>query len=502
MAQESLGKAKRSFLLKRFLGFLKDYRRSKRGMLGVGIISFFVVLSVFAPVIAPNDPIEAGNPPYAEKLCKPVWLSFFEGEETYTYDTHPIKDPEFSTFGSFQQIEQTSEGISLEYDEVGQLLWLHYRGNGTGSLEPYKASTIIRINTTWPYKLPPQRFLGNIRYYVINASRSTPVNVTVFLQRGDRRFDIWTPAAAGAIRANMTGWRTDDGMLDSLWSDVVAEYNNDPCGKIFPAPGVYQYGLEIAITDGSSDPVDIGVYVDRLDLIYYGNAFGLLGTDEQRVDLFSQLVYGTRISLIVGLLSAFLSVSIGLLFGLISGYLGSLVDEIVMRFTDMLLVLPGLPLLLVLIAVLGPSMWNLILLIGVLGWMGFARTVRSMVLSLKERPFIEAARAAGAGKFHIIFTHILPNVFSLVYVTLAMSVPGAITAEASLSWLGLFDPTVVSWGKILYNFQAAGVVTGSATAYWWWVVPPGIGIAMMALAFILMGYALDEILNPRLRQRR
>ena len=96
----------------------------------------------------------------------------------------------------------------------------------------------------------------------------------------------------------------------------------------------------------------------------------------------------------------------------------------------------------------------------------------------------------------------MPNVFSLVYVTLAMSVPGAITAEASLSWLGLFDPTVVSWGKILHNFQIAGVMTGGAGSYWWWVVPPGIAIAMMALAFIMMGYALDEILNPKLRQRR
>jgi len=497
MAQESLGKAKRSFLLKRFLGFLNAYRRSKRGMLGIGIISFFVVLSVFAPVIAPNDPHRAGNPPYAEKLCKPAWIGFFEGEETCTYDVYPIEDPEFSTSASFQQFEQTSDGISVEYDEVGQLR-LHYTGNGTGSLEPYNTSTIIGMNTTWPYKLPPQRFLGNIRYYVINANRSTQVNLTIFFQRENRRYDVW----AVTWRTNMTAWRTDDGLLDSLWTDVVDKYNNDPCGKIFPVPGVYKYGLEIAITDGSNDPVDIWVYIDRLNLVYYGNAFGLLGTDEQRVDLFSQLIYGARISLIVGLLSAFLSVSIGLLLGLISGYLGSLVDEITMRFTDMLLVLPGLPLLLVLIAVLGPSLWNLILLIGVLGWMGFARTVRSMVLSLKERPFIEAARAAGAGKFHIIFTHILPNVFALVYVTLAMSVPGAITAEASLSWLGLFDPTVVSWGKMLYNFQSAGVVTGSATAYWWWVVPPGIGIAMMALAFIMMGYALDEILNPRLRQRR
>lgn len=240
------------------------------------------------------------------------------------------------------------------------------------------------------------------------------------------------------------------------------------------------------------------VYIDDIRARFFGNAFGLLGTDQYGRDIFTQLIYGARISLYVGLLSAILSVLIGLIFGLSSGFLGGIVDEIMMRFNDMLLVLPGLPLLLVLMVVLGQSVNNLIILIGVLGWMGFARVVRSQVLSLKERPFIEAARAVGAGKFHIIVRHVLPNVMSLVYVTLATSVPGAILLEAAISWLGWYDPSKMSWGRMLHDVQTSP----EAVMKWWWVLPPGLCIAAISLSFILLGFALDDVLNPKLRKRR
>jgi peptide/nickel transport system permease protein len=126
-----------------------------------------------------------------------------------------------------------------------------------------------------------------------------------------------------------------------------------------------------------------------------------------------------------------------------------------------------------------------------------------MVLSIRERSFIEAAKSAGAGKLHIMTRHIIPNVFTLFYITLATAVPGAIILEASLSWLGLGDPTIPSWGKILYDFNNSGVaVTAGLTQYWFWIFPACIAICILAMAFILVGFALDEILNPRLRERR
>jgi peptide/nickel transport system permease protein len=215
------------------------------------------------------------------------------------------------------------------------------------------------------------------------------------------------------------------------------------------------------------------------------------------------------VSLVVGVLTALFSTLIGLFLGLVAGYMGGIADEAIMRTADLFLVIPTLPLFIILVVALSMvtrgmvSMWNIILVLTLFGWMGFARTVRSMVLSLRERTFIEAARASGASSFYIINRHVLPNVFALVYITLATAVPGAIVTEASLSWLGLGDPQIASWGKLLYDFESSGVaITRGLTDYWFWMFPACIAIALLATAFILMGFALDETLNPRLRQRR
>ena len=229
-----------------------------------------------------------------------------------------------------------------------------------------------------------------------------------------------------------------------------------------------------------------------------GNTY-LLGTDAFGRDIFSQLIWGSRIALLVGFAASFFSVMIGIIVGVVAGYFGGWVDSVLMRFTDVILVMPFLPLIIVFAAVMGPSIWNIIIAITLVGWPGTARIIRSQVLSLKERPFIDAARVTGASNVRIMFKHIIPNVLPLAFLYMTFAVTGAILGEASLSFIGLGDPTTMSWGMMLYNISHGSGYTLTA---WWWLLPPGLAITFLVLGFFLVGRAFEEIINPRLRRRR
>lgn len=223
-----------------------------------------------------------------------------------------------------------------------------------------------------------------------------------------------------------------------------------------------------------------------------------LGTDEIGRDLLSLLIYGARVSLMVGILGAFFAICIGTLIGLVAGYYGGVVSAVSMRVTDLFLILPGLPLLIVLAAILGPSTWNLIFVIGIVIWPSVARIIRSQVLEVKERAFIEASVVAGATDSRLIFHHILPNVIPLVFANAVLNIAVAILMESGLSFLGLGDPTHMSWGMMLHYANEYGALLIGA---WWYILTPGICIMLTVLSFVFVGYALDEILNPRLRRR-
>jgi len=225
----------------------------------------------------------------------------------------------------------------------------------------------------------------------------------------------------------------------------------------------------------------------------------LLGTDQVGRDIYSELLWGTRVSLMVGLLASAFAVAIGTAIGLLSGYYRGLLDSVLMRITDLFITLPVLPFILILAALLGRNIGNIIVVIAITGWTGTARMVRSQTLSIKERPYVEAARSIGARDSHVMIRHILPNVFPLVFANAIIGIVDAILAESGLSFLGLGDPSQPSWGMILHYANEAGAL---ATGRWWFIIPPGICIMLVTIGFAFSSYSLDQILNPRLRKRR
>lgn len=234
------------------------------------------------------------------------------------------------------------------------------------------------------------------------------------------------------------------------------------------------------------------------DLLLSPSSAHLLGTDDMGRDVLANLISGARISLLIGAIATAISMLIGTSIGILAGYFGKGIDNLLMRFTDFFLVIPWLPLMMVLAAILGTSLWNIIFVIGITGWAGTARVVRSQTLSVRERQFVERTVSIGAGHVHIMFRHILPNVFPLVFANTVLVAAVAIISETTLSFLGLGDPTMASWGMMLhYAFEGGATAAG---AYWYYL-PPGICVVLVVLSFTLLGYAFDEILNPKLRGR-
>lgn len=220
----------------------------------------------------------------------------------------------------------------------------------------------------------------------------------------------------------------------------------------------------------------------------------LLGTTYFGRDVLSQLLVGARVPVTVGLLAAVFITTIGTNIGLIAGYYGGRIGAVLMRITDLAFGIPFLPFAVVLVALLRPSLVNMVITIVCLMWRTTARVIRAHVLSLKERPFIKAAKVAGASNLRIIYVHLLPNVLpmSMLYVTFGIA--WAVTAEASLSFLGFGDPNSTSWGQMLYE----AFTSGSIRQAYWWTIPPGLCISLFVISAFMIGRYLERFANPKL----
>ncbi len=236
-----------------------------------------------------------------------------------------------------------------------------------------------------------------------------------------------------------------------------------------------------------------------VDVLQPPSGSHLLGTTETGSDVLSQVLVGARVSIVVGFAAAIISAVLGSAVGLASGYFGGWTDRILDALENWFLVIPTLPLMIVLARLLDPSLGVLIVVIGLTSWAGTGRIVRAQVLTLRERAFVERARALGAKDSYIIKTHILPNTAPLIFANTVLIVAVAILSEAALSFLGLGDPTRISWGTMLENAFESGAPSAEA---WWYVIPPGLCITVLVLAVAMLGYLFEEYINPRLQEGR
>jgi peptide/nickel transport system permease protein len=495
--------------LKNLENMMKKILKNKKATVGLIILIFFAFLAIFGPLFATDDPVSPGSVP-AGKMpvgivsAFPGWYRDFTGDPTYTNNLYVTQNGKFSNPSelSLWKNATTNSGIIVSYNSENG-----FDTNGCIQLDfTEEGNATISISFYYPYSTAPKMYAAEWSYSLnIQDQTGQSGNLTVFwdfihtVAGGEKSYPAALPLTLSAAH---TGWNpVPYHKTSSVDAELIRKYGVDPDRIIFTSLGQYTLRMTVQFSGNATASGNPKVLLGDVNLVVFGNSFGLLGTDNVARDLFTQLISGTRVSFVIGIISAVVSVVAGLIVGLVAGYIGGATDEVLMRFTDLLLVIPGLPLTIVLIFVLGQSLFNIIIVVGFLGWMGFARTVRSAILSLKERQFIEAVRSAGGGRFYIIRKHLVPNVFPLVYITLAMAVPGAIVTEAALSWLGLGPLDVMSWGRILYQYELSGKIATGAFTTWFWTIPPGLCIALLSLSFILIGYALDEILNPRLRER-
>jgi peptide/nickel transport system permease protein len=221
-----------------------------------------------------------------------------------------------------------------------------------------------------------------------------------------------------------------------------------------------------------------------------------LGLDDGGIDMLTLLIWGARVSLLVGFAASLLAMLIGGTVGILSGYLGGRTDTVLMRVTDYFLVIPDVPLMIVAAAIWGQSLLNIVIIIAVIYWTSTARLIRAQVKSVREQVYVKRARALGAGNLRLIGKHVLPQVTPLLVANTVLTVATAIFAETYIAFLGLGDPSQVSWGKLIQNSLTGGAIFSDA---WWAIVPPGVCVTLVILACTMVGQSMEDALNPRLR---
>ena len=443
----------------------REFLKSKLGLTGIFILLGLVIISIVTISIIPTSTFQEWNNPEKwisyPKTSVPSWVNFISSEKI---PEHKIIDAEIfesQKDGIFLTSQQF--GVSFEYDDFPSDFIFETKTK-------YSDSHLIQIKVIRPDGITLELLATSLPHSEIDTIHN------------QRYF-----STDSMIKKNLSVYKND---FQFEFSHGAAEIIFSQLDENKVQKGNYVFVINTYGIEESAEILES-------KMILGGKAFGLMGTDELRRDLAIGLLWGTPLALFIGISVSIGSVVFGLIYGVYSGYRGKKTDEVMMRFNDIIYALPALPFLIILAVTISNSIFLMIGFLMIFSWVGIAKVSRSMSLQIKTRQYVEAAKIMGQKDSKIIFRHILPQLLPYAFASIAISVPAAITTEAGLSFLGLGDPSFPTWGQILHDANTYGA---AAQGFWWWIVPPGILIAITGLAFVFIGNALDTIINPKLKR--
>jgi peptide/nickel transport system permease protein len=471
---------------------LKELLFSTTGKTGVAFFLVLVVVSLYALIANPldfgprlwnNPAVWADNP----KNVPPAWTGIFPGSRRVDHTVFEASEP--------MEVRNTTRGIervytfNLDYtfDEPPTFTSFSLQGVTYHGSPSTISVSVVR---------PDGKSLSLYRLVVPAPRAGETSPIQRYQQTPFRVYLTGEPSVAGEVAQFLQDEFRVTVSPNSLVGDVDQAIFGTPdaqsSGGFQPLKGEYQ----IEVLARSQDPLDS---IGGVKFVLGGSQFGLMGTDSIGRDLARGLIFGFPVALAIGLITAIVATVIGTTLGIISGYTGGKTDISIQRFSDVLSNIPLLPILLFLAFILGQKLWIVIAILILFGWPGMTILIRSMVLQIRSGQLVEASISLGASRWRIMLRHIFPQMAPFVFAQMIFFTPAAILAEAGLSFLGLGDPSIPTWGQILdQGFRTGAVYVG----YWWWVLPPGILIVLTALTFVLIALGMERVVDPRLRTIR
>jgi peptide/nickel transport system permease protein len=449
---------------------LRGFKRSKSGLAGVAILLGLILITIYAFTAIPLKSFTQWNNPNfwidQPQSAMPAWINVL-GPKAPEHLVMTAKDAEKSTIlQDGVLIESHSYEFNFDYDSYPSDFMIMYSAR-YGAIQPAVQVDVLRPD-------------GN-EFQIYFASLPSS-------QNDSNEFSARIFSTDRLIIDSLTGYNSLFAYRVDPGSPQAIIFSQTDENKVLK--GTYVIRNTFYLFDPSDNVVDSGI-------ILGGKVYGIMGTDDLRRDLAVGLLWAAPVALFIGLTVAGAAVFIGLIYGVVAGYKGNRTDEGLMRINDVFYSLPTLPLLVILSVTIGRSIFLITGFLVIFGWVGMAKISRSLALQIKSLQYIEAARLMGQSDTKIIFKHIIPQLLPLTFASIAIAVPGAILGEAALSFLGLGDPSIPTWGQILHDAHSAGAMS---RGLWWWIVPPGVMIAITGLAFVLIGNALDSIVNVRARR--